>query len=174
MAHPFIWLIPHYQTRFFFALLGVTLVVMVAINQMSTPLQNEQVPYGIVSFEFSGTAGQAQSYIASWDETTKLYAALGLGFDYLFLVAYASCLSLGCVLAASRFASPAVGYGLAWGQLAAGLFDAIENAGLIALLFGSTSNNWAAVVWWCAIFKFALVGMGIIFILVGVAKRKKG
>lgn len=174
MTHPFAWLSATYQTRFFFALLGFTLVVMFAINLMSTPLQNEQLPYGIVSFEFSGTAGQAQSYIASWDETVRLYAALGLGFDYLFLVAYASCLSLGCVLAAGRFASPTLGYGLAWGQLAAGLFDAVENAGLIALLFGSTSDSWAAVAWWCALFKFMLVGMGIIFILVGVAQRKKG
>lgn len=174
MTHPFVWLIPAWQTRFFFGLVGFTLLVMFAINLMSTPLQNEQVPYGIVSYEFSGTAGQAQAYIASWDERTRLYAALGLGFDYLFLLAYASCLSLGCVWAAVRFASPTLGYSLAWGQLAAGLFDAVENAGLIALLFGSTSDSWAAVAWWCAIFKFTLVGIGFVFILVGLAQRKKG
>lgn len=174
MTHPFVWLSPTLYLRAFWAVLALTLVVMFAINQMSTPLQNEQVPYGIVSYEFSGTAGQAQAYIASWDETTRLYAALGLGFDYLFLLAYASCLSLGCVWAAGRFASPTLGYNLAWGQLAAGLFDAVENAGLIALLFGSTSDSWAAVAWWCALFKFTLVILGILFILVGLAQRKKG
>lgn len=174
MTHPFVWLAPAWQTRFFFGLVGFTLLVMLAINLMSTPLQNEQVPYGIVSYEFSGTAGQAQTYIASWDETTRLYAALGLGFDYLFLLLYASSLSLGCVRAAARFASPTLGYSLAWGQLAAGVFDAVENAGLIALLFGSTSDSWAAVAWWCAIFKFVLVAMGLIFILAGLAQRKKG
>ena len=107
-----------------------------------------------------------------WGERGRVYAGLNLGLDYLFMVAYAGAIGLGCALVADRLAGgnsllSLVGRALAWGQFGAALLDAIENYALIRLLLGSEGAVWPALAKWCAFFKFAIVALGLAYVAIG-------
>ncbi len=189
--YPFNWLSTSGQKRAFVALLALTLAVMVSLNALGGPLNTEVAPLGIVSFELAGELSIAQSMVESWGQTGQVYAGLNLGLDYLFLVAYSSCISLGCVLVArslsrSNSARPGssdpgqkrgfgnplraisdVGVLLAWAQFGAALLDAVENYALIQVLLGSQQELWPVVARWCAIPKFLIVAAGLVYVGVG-------
>ena len=172
MRHPFRWILPLSQPRAFIALLMITLVVMLTLQVLAAPLQTGAAPLGIVSFELAGSMPVSQSILESWGSGGQLYAGLNLGLDYLFLVAYAGAIGLGCALLAQslsermRFLST-TGAGLAWAMIAAALLDAMENYALIRVLLGSQQELWPAVARWCAIPKFLIVAAGFLFLLVG-------
>jgi hypothetical protein len=184
LRHPFAWLSGPAQQRAFPPLLVLTLAVMVSLQGLGGPLQTAAAPLGIVSFELAGTLPAARSMVESWGARAQVYAGLNLGLDYLFIVAYASTIGLGCVLVARSLAGRfrvlyPVGAVLAWALLAAGLLDALENVALIRILLGSPSAAWPAIARWCAIPKFLLVAAGLVYVATGVvialaARARKG
>jgi hypothetical protein len=153
----------------FFALLGLTLVLMVISQLINAPLKNPTAPASIVSFELARSSTKVQAMVASWDARTQLFAAFGLGFDYLFMPAYAFTISLACLLAAGRHAGwfASIGAWLGWGLFLAALLDAIENIGLWNSLLGNNNSIWPQVSFWCASLKFALILLGIAYGLIG-------
>jgi hypothetical protein len=170
---PFDWLPVAQQPRAFVALLALTIVVMVALQILGAPLKTDAAPAGIVSFELAGTLPAAQGIVESWNATARVYAGLNLGLDFLFIPAYALCIGLGCVLVARALAArvamlASVGVLLAWAQWLAALLDAIENYALIQLLLGSQQAALPVIAQWCAIPKFLIVGLGILYVIGGV------
>jgi hypothetical protein len=149
---------------------------MLILNLVSAPLTTESAPMGMISYELAGSIEKAQSILDSWDIAAQLRAAFALGFDYVFMLAYATTIGLACVMAAAALRSrgwPLVGAGaaLAWGLwLAAGL-DAVENIALTVLLFGAVVSPWPQVAYWCALIKFALVFMGLVYAFYGGVVR---
>jgi len=173
LRHPFEWLSKTAQKRAFVILLGLTLVVMVGLQVLGGPLKTKAAPAGIVSFEFAGGQSQAREIVESWGERGQVYAGLNLGLDYLFLVAYASCIGLGCVMVdrglTGRVEIPfSAGVFLAWGQIVAALLDSVENYALIRVLLGSGQELWPMAALCCAMAKFIIVALGLVYILVGV------
>ena len=169
---PFNWLPVAEQPRAFVALLVLTIATLVAEQITGAPLKTDAAPSGIVSFELAGTLPVAQKIIESWGAAGRVYAGLNLGLDFLFIVAYASCIGLGCVLVARSLARRSaliatVGVALAWALWLAALLDCIENYALINLLLGSQQAAFAALAQWCAIPKFLIVGLGIAYVLLG-------
>ena len=159
--HPFKWLPASEQKWAFLVLLALTLAVMVSLNALDRPLKTEAAPADIISFEFAGDLATAQDILESWGPRGRVRAGVSLGLDYLYLVAYASCIALGCVLVARGVAGPVpflagVGVLLSWALFAAALLDAVENFALFQLLFGSRSEAWPAVARWCALPKFVI------------------
>ena len=163
MTHPFTWLSPRGQRRAFAILAPLTVAVRVALDAIGHPLVTEAAPLGIVSFEFAGDVATATRMLEGWGEAGRVRAGLSLGLDYLFLVLYASAIGLGCLLVA-RPAGPA----LAWGQIGAAWLDAVENFALIRLLLGADDAVWPTLAWGCAAVKFALVGAGLAYVLLGL------
>lgn len=164
--HPFTWLPPERHKAAFILFLILALTVMAVMQLLGAPLVTAVAPGGIVSFELAGSLSSAQAMIASWDGRAQIYAGLGLGFDYLFMLAYAGAIGLGCVLVARRLATR-LGHALAWGVLLAALLDVVENIALIQLLLGQTAVFWPVLARWCAIPKFALVAAGLLYVLGG-------
>jgi len=126
----------------------------------------------IVSFEFTGSLSNAREMLESWGPTGRVYAGLSLGTDYLFLVAYSIAISLGCVLASRGFLQrsgflSAVGVIFAWAIFGAALLDSVENYALIQVLLGAKQSLWPAVARICAIPKFLIVGLGLLYVLLG-------
>jgi len=172
LRHPFEWLSESGQKRAFVAWTGLALVVMASLQALGGPLKTEVAPMGIISFEFAGEISKSQSMVESWGQQGQVYAGLNLGLDYLFLVAYASAIGLGCVLVSrswvKRVAFVAwVGIGLSWGQWLAALLDGAENYALIQLLLGSAGELWPVLARWCAVVKFLLVGAGLVYVILG-------
>lgn len=91
--------------------------------------------------------------------------------DFVFLVLYPLTIALGCSLAARQFSAGSwlvtVGLYLAWAQFGAGLLDAIEDVALIRLLQGSQNPSLPLLARWCALPKFAIVGLGVVYVLMG-------
>jgi hypothetical protein len=169
---PFNWLPIAEQTRAFVVLFVLTIVVMVALQILGVKLKTNAAPSGIVSFELAGTLPLAQKIIDSWGQTERVYAGMNLGLDFLFIVVYASCISLGCVLVARSFEQRSiliafVGVVLAWALWLSALLDCIENYALIKLLLGSPQAVFVALSQWCAIPKFLIVGLGIAYVILG-------
>ncbi len=170
--HPFEFLPPGWWPRFFWPLLGLTVLLMVVFAVTGAPLTTEAAPYGVVSLELAGTVENAQQILNSWNGDAQIRAAFGLGLDYLFMVVYASTIAFGCGMTArvlERREWPLARWGtlLSWGVLLAAILDSIENFGLTAIIFGSVVSPWPEIARWCAVFKFALIFIGIVYVIYG-------
>lgn len=170
--HPFVWLSESGQKWAFIVALVVAVLVMATLQVLGGPLKTAAAPAGIVSYELARDLAAARGILASWGPQGQVYAGLNLGLDYLFMVAYAATIGLGCVLVTRRLGRwsgglATVGIGLAWAQWAAALLDATENYALIRLLLGSQNPLWPPLAYGCALPKFLIVGVGILFVVLG-------
>ena len=169
--HPFIWLSESRQKTVFWILFVVTVGVMICMQNTSTPLETDAAPLGIVSFELAGDLESAQKMIQSWGQEARIYAGLGLGLDYLYMVFYSCTIALGCVILSRTYTTELfirIGITLAGLQFCAALLDCVENYALINILFGSVNEIWPPIAKWCAIPKFVLVILGLLYVLITV------
>ena len=175
MFHPFLWVSESSRARAFWVFFALAVALMVALQLLGAPLKTADAPSGIVSYELAGSAAQSQRVLASWDAGTRASAGLNLGLDYLFIAAYVAAIGMGCSLLAVSIRPRVrvlawIGVVLAWGQLLAGALDALENVALLSLLLGAGPGTWPAVARACAIPKFLIVALGLLYLLVaGVA-----
>ncbi len=175
MKHPLDFLPEKARKPLFWAFLVWTLILFAAFRPLGAPLTTPAAPSGILSFELARTPENAQAMIASWDARAQLFAAFGLGFDFLFMPVYAVALALGALLAAGRHPGwfARLGTWLGWGAFLAALLDAVENIGLWNILLGSVNSSWPVISFWCASFKFGLILLGILYGLAGWLWSKK-
>jgi len=149
----------------------LTVILMAAIHVTNAPLQNPAAPLGMVSLQLAGSLAEAREILASWEPAAERWALLNLGIDFPYLLAYATTLSLGCVMLARRLPYPrciaSLGVWLAWGVIGAALLDAVENVLLMRLLLGDLREAWAVLAFWCAVPKYALVLAALLYLGVG-------
>ena len=168
---PFSWLPEAHQKGVLIGAILLTAVLMAAIVMTNAPLQSPAAPMGIVSLQLAGSLPAARAILASWGTGEQGWAKLNLGIDYLYLFAYATTLSLGCMLLARRFLAnrcvAILGVGLSWGVVVAALLDTVENGFLLLLLLGNPLEAWAVLAYWCAVPKFALVLAALTYLVIG-------
>lgn len=169
LAHPYQWLSEKLQNRAFIIALPLALVAMAVEQITGAPLRTNAAPLGIISFEFAGTLATAQRMVESWGTLGQVYAGLNLGFDFVFIITYVIAIGLGCVIVARGGFLPSVGIVLAWALIVAGGLDCIENYNLIQILLGVGQESNAVIALWCAIPKFAIVGLGLAYFFIGGA-----
>lgn len=160
MSHPLQAIPAEYYLYVFLPLLALTLLLAAVLSAI--PLKPN-----IVQFELN-----AREVIKSWNEVDKSWAAFSLGLDFLYLVVYSTTISIACLWAAnviqeSGLQLATVGIWLAWGQWLAALLDVIENIALVRILFGYERNLSPKVAKWCAIPKFAIVILGLLYAAIG-------
>lgn len=160
------------NTKTFFVLLAITLLVIIGMQLSGTALKNQVAPGGIVSFELAGSLENSQAIIHSWEGTALGWAWANMLLDFLFIACYGLTLALACMLLASRLESLAGGLAL-WSRwmagavlIAAGL-DVVENVSLMTLLAGWQAALPAVMAKWCAIPKFGLLLLALVSVLVG-------
>lgn len=175
MSHPLDFIPASARKKTFFALLALTLGLVGVFRLLDAPLRNPVSPSGIVSFELAGTMERADAIIQSWDARAQLFAAFGLGFDYLFLIVYGITISLGVLMAGEKHGRKFVKVGnyLGWGVLFAALLDALENLALWRLLSGWAQPHCPLVAAISAKIKFSLLLLGLGFSLFGWLWKKK-
>lgn len=172
-SHPFAWIHEPHRKIVFWALACLAILAMVILQLLGGPLETEEAPAGIVSFELAGNIAKVEGILESWDQTARVHAGLDLGFDYLFIGAYVGAIGLGCVLVGTTLGRRsrslgAVGSYLAWAIVLAGVLDSLENYALIRLLLGSRQAGFAAVAQWCAVPKFLIVLVGLVYVALGL------
>lgn len=170
MRHPLGWIPLPARKPVFLAALALTLACFAVFQVwLNPPLVTGAAPQGIVSFELARTAANVFDMLASWNDVALLYAAFGLGFDFLFMPLYATALSAAALLAANRRPGAWTGWGslVGWGAFGAALFDAVENIALFSIILSGATDTLATVAFWCASLKFGLIVLGLAYSLVG-------
>ncbi len=164
MQHPLSFIPTALRKPLFYSFFALTILIFGVFRLLDQPLRTDAAPSGIVSFELAGQIEPAQDMINSWDANARLFAAFGLGLDYLFMPAYAIALSLGLLLAINnrknRYGAFAAWMG--WGVLAAALFDAVENYALWRELIGPVVDPFPQIAAFCAAVKFILLIVGLV------------
>lgn len=179
MIHPFDYIPPEWRKKLFYLTMIASILIMAIFGITGAPLNTAAAPSGVVSYELAGSVSQAQAIIDSWDQNARLVAAFGLGFDYLFMLAYSTAIGLGCIMSAHLLHKRGwplakLGNWLAWGQwLAAGL-DAVENIALTVILLSTVASPWPEVARWCATVKFVLIFLGLVYAFLGLAANLVG
>jgi len=186
MQHPLEIIPAENRKRIFFTLLVLTLSLFAVFRVLDQPLRTPVAPNGIVSFELARTPEKAFQIMVSWEPVNfagpnifrikgYLYAAFGLGLDYLFMPVYALALAFGTLLAAGKHAGwlMAIGAVAGYGAFAAALFDAVENYALWQVLLGAYDSAYPAIAAFCATVKFMLILAGVLYMVVGWMWPKK-
>lgn len=173
MVHPFEKIPPEWAKKLFWITFIASLLILLIFRVIGAPLNTDAAPSGIVSYELAGNVAKAQAIVDSWDQTARLYAAFGLGFDFLFMLVYSSAIALGCVMAAGvlhRYNWPLakVGTWLAWGLWLAALMDAVENVALTVILVSKVYSPLPELAGWCATIKFNLILIGLVYSFLGL------
>lgn len=170
--HPFVFIDSKYYLRLVFISLLLCFGIMAGMQWSEFGLINDEAPGGIISFELARDLETAQGIIASWREDHSMgYAGFNIGLDFHFLLTYPVVIGLVIVLIAGGFPEGNIfrksGFLISWLVVLAALFDGIENISLMSLLTDSVNPLWPVIAYFCAIIKFSLVGLGIVYILVG-------
>jgi hypothetical protein len=168
LTHPLNTIPSDKRTRVFVPLLIATLLITFAFRFIG-PAQPT-----IVDFELAGSVDNAQAIIDAWTDTDRIRAGFSLGFDYLYMPVYSTTIAFACLLAAGvlqRRAWHTIGWLLAWGLWAAAIFDAIENLALFTVLLGNNVAPYPQVAQICAVIKFGLIVLGLLYVIAGVVLR---
>jgi hypothetical protein len=182
MTHPFEKIPAPYRKRIYWTMFVFTLFLSIALNLAGSDLtayidNNGQpvTPHGIGSFELIRNAEEADRILHFWGTPGKVSAAFNIGFDYLFIFAYANTIALGCVWLAAALRRhkftllAAAGIFFAWLQWLAGILDCIENLAMMKILFDAPTDTLAQISRWCAIPKFTLaLVFGLGFQIIGL------
>lgn len=143
-------------------------------------LITEFSPNGIVSFELAKDISNSVQIINTWDTNARSVAGLSLGFDFLFLIIYASFIAWLIYLINDRLFIKSKNIFLKKVSILlpfiAAFFDVLENIALVKLLLGDLRQMWSTMAYYFAIIKFGLLIVAISYILIGgliLAFRKK-
>ncbi|MFZ4639460.1 MAG: hypothetical protein ACOYMP_03515 [Nodosilinea sp.] len=149
------------RKQLFYLSLIVTVLSSIALAAIGSPLTNPQTPWGILSFELCAYGSSCTAIVHSWTGSVPLKAALSLGVDYLFMVAYSATLFLGLLMMADRV--PPGLRPLTLGSAAAvwlvGTADALENYFLFHILVSPSNPQFAWAATLSATVKFVLLGL---------------
>lgn len=155
---------PRYR-RVMWLTLALSVACMIALQIIDVPLRTPAAPRGIVSFELTWDSATAQRVRASWDQAARLYAALSIGFDYLFMYAYGALawsLMRLRAMALAHAGRPRLAHAfrsLSFASWAAILCDAVENAAMWRMLLLDPVAPWPLVASALATLKFVLLGL---------------
>jgi hypothetical protein len=165
------------------AALIATAIVAVAMGLWMESYSSDYERPGLATmtqFEFAGSSERAEEIRDEWGPAGRDSARRAVLIDYGFILGYALFGALACWaladVAARRGRSRLMrlGYGLAWGQLVAGLADAVEDAALLLILGGDTVQPLPALAAVAAGLKFTLVGLALVYALAVLCVRFLG
>lgn len=155
------------NNKFAYALLAFLILNILAI--INAPLVNNNCKGGIITYELAKELATSKTILNSWNDQTKMSVAIGLGFDYLFLLVYASFISLLIFRINEKLwkSRPMykIGKVLIYLTFVAALFDMIENFALVKLLLGDLKQTWSSVAYYFATSKFVILIVSIAYIL---------
>jgi hypothetical protein len=147
----------------------------VGIFKADPQLKNKPYKRPMMAFETAGSPKQSAEVLelsttADPDAVEKFHTALL--WDFLFICLYPLSTAIACLLAARFFDARAtldLKYGLVFVLLPflAGILDVFENVALLRILRGPIESPWPEMARWCAIPKFAILAVSLLFAVAG-------
>lgn len=164
---PFGWIVEEARPRVLLALSALLLGLSFALWSLGQTLVTPEARHGIVSFELARRADRSAAIMASWSPEAREVAMLIQGIDSLYLLVYPAWLSLAAIRLGAKLPGrwPGAAALASWLALAAAPLDAAENHALIQQLLHGPSGLHAALAFWCAVPKFAVVAVAAAFLL---------
>jgi hypothetical protein len=169
----YFWIKEESKLPLFFVIFALSIVVSFALGRMGASLKTEESPKAIVSLELAN-AEKAKKIVDSWQGEARENAFLNLGLDYLFLFLYPFAISLACYLLARSFENGWIrnlGLWLSVASLLMIILDAVENYAIIQMLKTRVFEPWADVSRFCAIPKFLIAAIGLLYVILTFAAR---
>lgn len=175
MKHPFERLNTARIRTIYWSFLLLTALVPVGMGELAkyapagAPVDAPRRTVPTIQFEFANTPQK-------WDALAAEVGDAGLNalrrqtyLDMLFAVSYSTAIAAGAA-GVSRGARSRVvllsAPWVVWGAWLAGALDVVENSGLLMSIAGPVSPVCLQVTAACATVKFALVGVGILFVFI--------
>ena len=91
---PFAKISKRNEKKLTFSIFYLLLITSVVMLYFDTYVTNKTATNGIVSFELAKTLERSQEILDSWTPLAKIFAGIGLGFDFLFLLIYTLFISI--------------------------------------------------------------------------------
>jgi len=151
-------------------ILGIATLLWFAAFAIPEAAMKDAGGPGVTEFEMVRTADQAAQYMSEWGEAGINAAKWALWMDFPFIVLFATFLSLLMRAAADRCRDHGratlerIGRKAWAAPIVAGCFDAIEDIGLLAILYGNTGSLAPAVATGFAIAKFSLLALVFVYL----------
>lgn len=158
-------------------LLGIATVAFTVTLELIDPSHVSHGPT-ILDLEFAGSQSRAAQIVAEWGTKGRSVAHLSLLLDYGYMVSYGLffCLAGLAIRNTARVRGwrrlATVGV-VPFFALAAAVFDASENVGLLLTLAGNGGSFAAPFATVCSTIKFTLIGIAILYAVCGLAVRVK-
>lgn len=113
-----------------------------------------------------------QQLFRSWDDDTRKQLRRALYWDFLFIFIYPTAGVLACFMAgrfldSAQILSFTISFVIILLQLAAGLFDVVENLIMLRVIDGPTSNFWLTIARTSTARKFGFIGLGMAHAIIG-------
>lgn len=156
--------------------LGIATVAFTAILTLTDPSRVSHGP-SVMAFEFAGSHARAAQIVDEWGPEGRSAAHLSLILDYGYMLSY------GLFFALAGFAIRDTARSRGWRRiavagavvpffaLAAAAFDATENVALLLTLGGDGGSIAPPLATVCSTFKWTLIGVAILYVLLGTALR---
>lgn len=167
-------MVPHRFLRgLFLTSLLLALTSLGALAIIDEHLKSPASPLGIVSFELCAFRSTCSAITASWNAEAKNYAAMSLGLDYLFMMAYPAAISSGLWLLVKKESTllrkpmTVMAHAIWFACIA----DAIENYHLFQMLMGQpiASHEWIST--YSASAKFVCLVPALALCVLGAFRR---
>jgi hypothetical protein len=156
-----------FKKRLFIA--GISCILMMSVLQwQGAVLKTAQSPRAIVDLEFAQKPEQVQALMAIWMVKD---IRINIQLDFLFIVAYVAFLAIGAVAIAKKWTVPLMqnlGWLMARLALLAGLLDVAENLMMLQTIGGHYSDLSLQITHYCALIKFSLVGLVLVYLLLSI------
>lgn len=159
-----------YSKRLFVLFLILLLLSIFVMRYLDSYLITTASPNGIVSFELAKDVKLSADMIEAWDAKAKTAAGISMGFDFLFLIIYASFISLlinGVNKKIFLKKNFSILEKVVFLPFLAAFFDVVENIALVKLLLGDLQMKWSLIAYYAAVIKFGLLLIAIVYILIG-------
>ncbi len=153
-----------------------TIAMIFVMVKTGASLKTVSTPHGILDLEFAYNTTKTTTIINAWQPSFtesfgKIAAAkLNTQCDFLFLFFYAGFLFLACKKIAANINGPVAKAGniIAKGAIAAGIFDMIENAGMLLTLNNYHSSAIAFGTTFFSVIKWGLALIAVLYVLTGL------
>ena len=152
--------------------------MMMVMAITGNPMKHPATPMGIVNLELASNAADVQNILNAWDNDISqhrdvlAHARTNTWLDFIFIFFYSSLLYFLCKKLKRIYQAKSFLYNtgtfIGYAAIVAGVFDIVENIGMLLSLHGHITNFIALVT---AIFSFAkwlLVLTAVLFIALSV------
>lgn len=157
---------------------AATLVLFFVLTALDLRMRDAGGP-GIVGFEFAWDSEGATEILDDWGERGQDAARLSLWLDFLYLIAYATFLTLAVGGVRERAGQrnlrriAVVGAAVISFPAAAASFDALEDVCLLIALNGNGGDTAPMLAGIFASIKFVLAAAAIIYIVAGLVAARR-